>query len=422
MKAALRIALVVVLALQAWHAVVLTRYERALQGGALRWNAWDAEGALPLFGRAREIDDSSAEVWRRIGDMALNIHDYPGQVEGEHDPEEMLDRAWEGYAGAVLRRPIDSWSWTGLAEVSLNRAELDEARRGLDLARLERRRRGILDRDRATALTAARLAVWLKPAGFQELDVLASIYESLGEIDEARRIYSQSARMMPVASFHVWGTGRALPAPLYQAVLAGLEEGIEKAPAFERSILHVEVSWFARAHGDYETSIRHAEAGARGARTANQTYRSYWELAQTLQKTGRFDDAIDAVETARENMPDRAALAGFQGSLEFRAGRMADACAHLREGLRRAPDDAGLRMQTARACESAGEPRLAEQILREGFVLPTDNPALARAVLELYRREGSVRLARYTLDRWIQEHPDREDFRRWSGQTGTRDP
>jgi Flp pilus assembly protein TadD len=227
---------------------------------------------------------------------------------------------------------------------------------------------------------------------------------------------------MPVTSFHAWGTGRELPAPLYQAVLAGLEEGIEKAPAFERSLLHVEVAWFARIHGDYETSIRHAEAGARGARSANGIYRSHWELAQTLREIGRFDDAIDAVKTARENMPDRAALARFQGSLEFRAGKMADACAHLREGLRHAPDDAGLRMQAAQACESAGEPRLAEQILREGFVLPTDNPALARAVLELYQREGRARLARYTLDRWIQEHPDREEFRRWSGQTGTRDP
>ena len=30
--------------------------ERALEAGVLRWNAWDAEGALPMFERARETN------------------------------------------------------------------------------------------------------------------------------------------------------------------------------------------------------------------------------------------------------------------------------------------------------------------------------------------------------------------------------
>ena len=59
MKAALRIGLVVVLALQAWHAILLTRYERALQGGALRWNAWDAAAAGFGAGVVRRVESLS---------------------------------------------------------------------------------------------------------------------------------------------------------------------------------------------------------------------------------------------------------------------------------------------------------------------------------------------------------------------------
>ena len=120
MKSALRILLLIALAAQAWYAIVLTRYERLYQKGQHSFNAWDAGTALTAFDDARAVDDADASVWRRNGDLALYIHDYPNQVEGQFDPQEMLAHAGQGYAGAVLRCPVDSWSWTGIAEVALD--------------------------------------------------------------------------------------------------------------------------------------------------------------------------------------------------------------------------------------------------------------------------------------------------------------
>jgi tetratricopeptide (TPR) repeat protein len=417
MRTALRILLVVVVALQAWHAILLTRYERAFESGELNWNNWAAEEAIGDFERARTIDPSGADVWRRVGDLALYIQEYPNQVELEHDAAEMLERAWEGYSGAVVLLPIDSWSWAGLAEVALNRAELNEARRGLDLAELERRRQGVMDRDRAVAIAAARLAVWLKPAGFQELDVLAAIYESMGAMDEARKYYVESARMMPLSSYHVWGRGRRLPQPLYESVVEAMEEGIERAPLFERSGLNVELVQFARAHGDYETAILHAEAADRYAGRPYETYRAAWELSKTLERLGRYDEALEAVKKARRNLEDPGALSRKQGALELQVGKHADACVNLREALRREPEDDTLRLQAARACEVAGESELAEQVLRDGISIPSADLTLARALVDFQRRHGRNRLADYLLETWARDYPEQPEFPAWLRET-----
>ena len=83
MKSALRIILLIALAAQAWHAVVLTRYERLYQAGQLSYNAWDAEEALVFFNEARKVADGDSNVWRRSADIAIYIHDFPGQVHGD---------------------------------------------------------------------------------------------------------------------------------------------------------------------------------------------------------------------------------------------------------------------------------------------------------------------------------------------------
>jgi len=407
MKSALRIILLIALVAQAWHAVVLTRYERLYQAGQLSYNAWDAEGALAYFNEAREVADGDSDVWRRSGDMALYIHDFPGQVQEAHDPREMLEHAAEGYAGAVLRCPVDSWSWTGIAEVALNRAILEEKNEGLDLGALERRGQGVYGPFRAAALAAASLAVRLKPAGFQELDVLAAVYESMGRAEEAERTIVESATMMPVASFHVWGQGKRLRRDLYLAIMRGLEEGIARAPAFERSLLHREIAGFARGQGDYETGVVHANLAAETADRPYEVYAANWELARSLEGLGRFDEAVTAVKTARSNLPDPSTLSRRLGTLELRIGRVEDACVTLREALRNAADDAGLRVQAARACEMAGEIEVAAGILQDGFVVPTENPVLAGALLDLYRRNQRGGLASFHLERWTTQYGDR---------------
>ena len=409
-----RLLIVSLLILQGWQAAKLTRFEREFQAGKRAYESWEAEEALSFFQRAASIHDSDSDIWRLKADVALYMHDYPLQVKSENAPELLLQQAWEGYTGAVLRCPVDSWSWTGLAEVSLNKAELKEEREGMDLAELERRSRGVLDPYRAMTFAAARTAVRLKPSAFYGLDVLAAIQESMGRLEEAERTYAESARMMPVASHHGWGAGRRLHRQLYEAILEGLREGIDRAPSFERPTLNLAITRFARDQGDYETAIKHAEIAGELADTPYESYISMWELSGTLERVGRFEEALEALKKAGKNLQDPISLSRTLGSLQLRVGRVEEGCANLRRALREEPADDSLRVQAARACEDAEETELAKQILREGFVIPTDNLVLARALVDLHRRQGGNYFAEHLVRTWAKENPESEELQLWA--------
>ena len=414
MKSALRILLLIALVAQAWHAIVLTRYERLYQSGQHSFDAWDAGAALSAFDAARDVYGAESGVWRRNGDLALYIHDYPQQVEGQYDPAEMLAHGWEGYAGAILRCPVDSWSWTGIAEIARNRVEFKEAKTGIDLGALDRRRQGILDPERAIALAAARLAVELKPSGFQELDVLASVYDSMGDHEVAARVLAESARMMPVTSYHVWGSGPRLSRPQYDAILEGLREGTQRAPSFERSLLYREIAGFARAQGDYATALEHAVIAEQNAKTPYEVYAANWEMARILEQLGRFEEALEAIQEARSNLDDPGALSRKLGSLEYRLGRVKDACVSLRDAVRRVPDNDALRMQAARACEDAGEFAITKQLYVEAVVDPTDSLVMARAYVQFLLRNGREQAVHHIIRTWKRNFPESDEIKRWS--------
>jgi len=328
----------------------------------------------------------------------------------------MLSRAWQAYGGAVLRCPVESWSWTGVAATALGQAELRESQESVDLAESIETSYGSLDSWRAVALAAARIALRLAPNGVQELDTLASVYESMGDLAAAERTYVDSARMVPMASYHTWGAGRRLSPPLYEALLEALEEGIERAPAFERNKMNVEVAQFAMSNLDYETAVAHGRIAESQALDAYGVYEATWEQARALERLGRLEEALEALRRSRANLREPVALSRMQGDLESRCGRFENACVTLREALRHEPADDGLRVYAAEACEKAGEGALAEGILRDGFVLPTDSLAVARALIDFYRRDGRERTALYLLQTWAREHPDQQEFASWTAE------
>jgi len=409
----LRVVIVGLVGLQAFCAVVATRYERRLHAGKLAYNDWDLEAALASFDEARRIDDSDADLWRLTGDVALDIRNSTASEDEPGAADAILTRAWEAYGGAVLRCPVESWSWTGVAAAALGQAELRESQEGVDLPESIEPHDGSLDPSRAVALAAAHVALRLAPSGVQELDTLAAVYESIGDLAAAERTYVESARMVPMASYHTWGAGRRLSRPLYEALLQALEEGIERAAPFERSMMNVEMAQFAMANLDYETAVTHGRIAEGQALDAYGVYEATWEQARALGRLGRFEEALEAVKRSRANLRDPIALSRMQGDLEARCGRFEEACVTLREALRHEPADGALRVSTAQACEKAGEGALAERILRDGFVLPTEDLRLARSLLEFYRREGREQTAQHLVRTWAREYPEQEEFVRW---------
>jgi tetratricopeptide (TPR) repeat protein len=181
-------------------------------------------------------------------------------------------------------------------------------------------------------------------------------------------------------------------------------------------MLHLEIARLGRTQGDLDTALEHIAVAEEKARYPNEVYNVLWEKTKILEQLGRLDDAIEALQRAQQNIKDPATISRKLGSLELRLGRFKEACVDLRQGLRRDPGNNSLRIRVARACEDAGEPGLAEQILQDGFVVPTSSPKLARALIDLKRRQGHNHFADLLVRRWADAYPDHEEFQEWANE------
>ncbi|HEX6851534.1 MAG TPA: hypothetical protein VF139_09005 [Candidatus Polarisedimenticolaceae bacterium] len=419
-----RAACLLILALLGVRAWRVTMYDAEFRAAARAYDERRYRIALERFERALDLDPSDPLVWTWIGDAAgaVRVNPPPGGWTAD-DEARLLDRMWSAYAGAVLRLPCESWSWSGLADVALFRAGEIDADRGVDLDALERRARGELDPWRAAALGAAMIAVERKPSGFLELDVLAKVYESAGQSERARETYRASARRMPAPSLHEWGRGsRRLPDSLVDEVLLGLREGLTRAPRFDLSRLHLEVGRFALAHGRLAEARQDMEAAERAAATTHERYHALRGRAETAEAMGDLAGALAAwdgvVATGHETPGDLRQ----RGLVLQRSGRATDACVALRTASRSLEGDDALRVVAASACEQAGELVIAERLLRDGFVDPGDDPTMARALLDFYERTGKRRTAVNLAQSWARNHPERKDFEAWAEALGSDSP
>jgi tetratricopeptide (TPR) repeat protein len=411
---------------RAWRALLLASL---LLFGVASWrdSTYDfrfLEGSRAYrAGRNQEaLEKFLSAIWAWIGDTASAVyHDAPAGGWPASRADQFLTTAWGGYAGAVLRSPLDTWSWSGLAEVAVLRAERRDAA-GVDLAEIDRRSRGTVDPWRGVALVAADTAVELKPSGYEELDVRMRVYTSAAQLDAARDSLVRSARMMPAPSYHSWGTGQRFVKSLYDAIMVSLRAGVERAPAFERSGLHLDIARFAMEQEDLQTALVEMRAASATASTREERYHAARGNAQVLEALGHLSEAVDAWSEVLGLNFGEPSDQRQRGILESRIGRKSEACRDLRDALRSLPDDAGLRAFAAAVCESAGELETAERLLREGFVEPTDDPILARGMLEFYRRNGRAATAAGLARMWARDYPNRSDFAAWAKEFGGDQP
>jgi len=410
-----RLLLAAVLVLVAVQGIAAWRWIRFDRLFVLARNL-DGEGryteALLRMEEAARICPSDARTRAWVGDIGEHAHEQrrtPWTPEAER---QILDRAWAGYAGSVSIAPLDSWSWSGLAEVATRLARLKDKRDGVSIETLEARSRAVLDPWRTLAFGAAQIAVSLKPSGYQELDVLAEVYESSGEVEQATDVYVRSARLMPAPSFHAWGDGRVFPEPIYKRLFAALVDGIAASPPYDWSLLHLEVARFARNQGDAASAISEARLAAATARNDFEKHQSAMEVGLALAES----DPTEALQSWR-----RAATTGYDpgvvarniASLESRLGELRNACGHYAEALRVFPSDMALRVEAAGACERAGEAETAEQILRDGTVDPAEAMPVAEALVSFLERTDRLNTAAALVKRWISEDPNQAEFRAW---------
>lgn len=419
-----RLGFLVLIALAGWRAWSITAYESEFNAGTRAYAGGRYRESLERLERARRRADADPLLWTWIGDAAGAVRRNPpaggwpaAESKGLHD------RMWSGYAGAVLRRPRDSWSWTGLAEAALDSAAETDLARGVDLSEIGRRSRGELDPWRAIALGAAELAVELEPSGYLELDTLAAVYAACGQTERATKTYVHSARMMPAPSFHEsWSRPHAFAPSVVGEILQGLRTGLANAPEFDRCRLHLEIGRFALAHGELVVAREEMGAAEKSATTDNERYHAARGMAQTLEARGDFEEALAAWDRVS---PTGLATPGDRrqrGVVLSRLGRHLEACRSLRDASGDLPGDTTLRVAAASACEEADDLDSAERILRDGFTDPVEDPTMARGLYEFYVRTGKRSTAARLARNWARDHPDRADFQSWADALSSEGP
>ncbi len=412
----IRAIILVLLFAQGVYAVRFQGNERTIGSGMSDYDEGSLGSAIASFEQAIAVDDRDEDVWASLGDAYLDFYrNPPSKPWSDEDSETILERAWAGYAGAVLRSPLDAWAWSGLADVAIHWTRFENRRTPIDLSEIDENAPRAFDPGHAVALTAAKIALRRQPSGYQQLDVLAKTYAEAGEIDRAGEIYVQSARMFPAPSYHFWGRTRLLE-PFYRSILAGLEEGIARSPDFAKTKLDLEVGRFARFQKDLDTALRHFEAARKHTDSPEWLYRVEWEKAGVLEELGRFEEALGALLEAQRYGFDRAQVSRRVGLLQIRLGKFGDACAALRDALRDLASDSALRIETARACEASGENDAAEAVLLEGIGSPVDDLSLSRAIVDFYLRQGRLRTAETVLHAWVRDFPSQGEFQVWAAE------
>jgi tetratricopeptide (TPR) repeat protein len=417
MKLAFRIVLIALLLIQVASTVRMTIFGDRYHRARIAYFAESYPDALSGFIRAREIRPSDPIVWGYVGDAADAVYnDPPASGWSEARADKLTGEEWAGYAGAAVRAPFETTAWSGLADTALRRAAQQDAKHGVDFAVIDRRSRGIVDPWRGIALVAAKVATQLKPSGFRELDVLARAYTSAGQLDDARAAMLRSARMMPAPSFHSWGSGEVVVKSLYDAIIVAMRDGVRSAPSFERHQLNRDIARFAFTQGDLETALAEFEAAIQGAPETLQAYLPLRGKAEVLEAMGRWDAAVAAWDAVIETGVAAPIDRRQRGLALHRARRDKEACRDLRESVRDEPANRDLRILASGVCEQAGDSMAAERLLREGFVLPVDDPVVARSLLDLCVRTGKVSTVQGLLETWSRDYPDNPEIRRWAAE------
>jgi tetratricopeptide (TPR) repeat protein len=399
-----RAVLLVALAVQTYAAWETTSWVRLHRAALLADASGNAAAALEDFEEVASRPFTPHQAGAYLADAAQEVHDTSSGLSAS-ERARLLDVAWLGYGSTVLRCPADSWSWSGLAEVALARANALERGKSISLEDLDARSEGQLDPWRAVAFGAARLATELKPAGYQELDVLASVYQSMGDTTKAAETYAASAHMMPAPSFHAWGTLTLAPLDLYTMIASAIEDGIRAAPPYEASFLHLDYGRFVERNGNPAKALTEFGAARDAAENDYERFYGNYESARLLLAAKRLDEAAKSLSEARATHIADGALVPLQAALDDAKGDHASACVAWVEVVRSAPADASARLAAASACERSGEPQLAERLLRDGITRPSEVPSLARELIALLVRQNRPSAARDLLRVWRRDDP-----------------
>ena len=135
----------------------------------------------------------------------------------------------------------------------------------------------------------------------------------------------------------------------------------------------------------------------------------YQSLGASLEKAGRFDEAMKVYRTALENGLDNGRLRSRVGDLLVRAGKKAEAIPEYEQSLRMNPADTATQANLATAYMETGRLADAERVLKGIVAIDPSNAAAQNGlgVLAIQRNDGTA--ARGYFEKAVELDPDLVD-------------
>jgi arylsulfatase A-like enzyme/Flp pilus assembly protein TadD len=135
----------------------------------------------------------------------------------------------------------------------------------------------------------------------------------------------------------------------------------------------------------------------------------YQSLGASLEKEGRFDEAMKVYRTALANGLDNGRLRSRVGDLLVRAGKKAEAIPEYEQSLRMNPADTATQVNLATAYMETGRLADAERVLKGIVAIEPSNAAAQNGlgVLSIQRNDGTA--ARGYFEKAVELDPDLVD-------------
>ena len=395
-----------VCALTGVHVAARTLQSRAT---AQYWggNAVEAERNL---GRAIALAPALPDLQADYGFLilrALEEWDGAGRRLGI-DRQEALRRARDAFCRAINLNPVNTFFWSGLAEVyrHASLAGLLEGTRDIGALLELAPGTGVEDR---LYLAVLRRMMKLEPQNPYHHARLGDFFTETGNLQNALATYETAVRLLPKVEEHPFLGGQAVPAEVLSAAIRGIEQAVsENRSGVPEHEMHLNASLLYERIGDPKAALSHMEKAQKLLPRKEWYSRRLGSLyfhAGDLDRSRQF--LVEALKLGtRSEYPYilLASIARKQGDLQV-------ALENYRKALGANPENARVAMDLAALYDEMGDQRNANRYYDLAVEIKPGDVTTLISVADYYTRRGLVARSIPIIEKVVSLRPHDEVYK-----------
>jgi tetratricopeptide (TPR) repeat protein len=315
---------------------------------------------------------------------------------------ELLSTATARFLEARIASPASAWWAAEIGSAYACRESVARATRVTDLAALDRGPWSLIGDDGRIAIGLTRAATRREPNSWEMRDQMVLLLEDSGLHPEALAAMAEAARVLPDFNLHPTFSFESLPRDLVETfwrTARSVAPGDTPLLAWERVLLSA--GQLGRRLGHLEEAAADLRAALDAPGTPLDRAEVAFHLSLVLIDLSRFDEAEPMLVRAAREPAFTQGVAGARVRIAEKTERWREALEQMRIVRSFQPREIGVLLEFAWLAQKAQSSGEAEEALKWGVVVHPENPALRRALVDLYVALGRKADARRALDDYI---------------------